>query len=98
MRPDILFVVDGAHTLGSTPMLQLKHVDFFFTNCHKWFCGPKGTAFLFKNKNVTPTVMDFRPVVLSHGINTGFNSEFVWSGLKDYTVYLGGNIEKKKKV
>lgn len=90
-RPDICFIVDGAHTLGSFNIfenLDLKCIDYFFTNCHKWFCGPKGTAILFKNELVRSEHL-IKPAVRSHGCNSGFNSEFVWSGLRDYPSYLG---------
>ena len=96
-RPDICFIVDGAHTLASIKNLEcldLKNIDYFFTNCHKWFCGPKGTAFLYKNELVS-LENSIKPAVRSHGCNSGFNSEFIWSGLKDYSSYLGlyGNLD-----
>lgn len=87
-RPDILFVVDAAHSLGSIKNIDLNDVDILFTNCHKWFCGPKGTAFMYRNENSTSKI-DLKPAVLSHGINSGFNSEFIWTGLRDYSSYLG---------
>lgn len=87
-RPEILFVVDAAHSLGSVKHFSLDllpNIDVLFTNCHKWFCGPKGSGFLFVKENS----FKIRPSVYSHGINSGFNSEFIWSGLKDYSIYLG---------
>jgi isopenicillin-N epimerase len=90
-RPDICFIVDGAHTLGSFNIFQnmdLKNIDYFFTNCHKWFSGPKGTAILYKNEFVNIEHY-IKPAVRSHGCNAGFNSEFIWSGLRDYSAYLG---------
>jgi len=33
--------------------------------------------------------MRVRPSIQSHGISSGFNSEFIWSGLKNYSQYLG---------
>ena len=91
IRSDIVFIVDAAHSLGSVNNFDLRNypnIDFLFGNCHKWLCGPKGTAFLYKNSNIKEK---FRliPAVQSHGINSGFNSEFIWSGLKDYSIYLG---------
>ncbi|RNA15003.1 L-cysteine desulfhydrase 1 isoform X2 [Brachionus plicatilis] len=87
-RSDILFVVDAAHSLGSVKNFtidQYPNIDIMFTNCHKWFCGPKGTGFLY----VKEISFRIRPSVQSHGINSGFNSEFIWSGLKDYASFLG---------
>jgi len=95
-RADIILVVDAAHSLGSVKKFDLRNIDILFTNCHKWFCGPKGSAFLFKNEHLqAKKSFELRPAVLSHGINAGFNSEFIWSGLKDYSAYLGlyGNLE-----
>lgn len=94
IRSDILFVVDAAHSLGSVKEFRMDrypNIDIMFTNCHKWFCGPKGTGFLFVRDNV----FRIRPAVQSHGINSGFNSEFIWSGLKDYSNFLGlyGNLQ-----
>lgn len=89
-RPDMIFIVDGAHSLGSVKDLNLStsSIDIFFTNCHKWFCGPKGTAFMYRSERVGEK-MQLKPAVRSHGINSGFNSEFIWLGLKDYAHYLG---------
>ena len=88
-RPDILFIVDAAHSLGSVKHFNLKelaNVDLLFANCHKWFCGPKGTALFYKNKLSNVNIL---PAVKSHGINGGFSSEFIWSGLRQYSSYLG---------
>ncbi|RZA05923.1 MAG: aminotransferase class V-fold PLP-dependent enzyme [Proteobacteria bacterium] len=42
----IVVIVDGAHGVGSLPLfLKSLPVDFYGGNLHKWFMGPKGTAF-----------------------------------------------------
>lgn len=42
----ITVVVDGAHAIGSLPLqIAALPVDFYGGNLHKWFMGPKGTAF-----------------------------------------------------
>ena len=43
---DVILVVDGAHALGALPLSfhQLRDVDFYGTNLHKWMLGPKGTG------------------------------------------------------
>jgi selenocysteine lyase/cysteine desulfurase len=44
---NILIIVDGAHSIGSVKDLDLNemiNIDLIFMNCHKWFCGPKGSG------------------------------------------------------
>jgi isopenicillin-N epimerase len=45
-KKGIVVVVDGAHAVGALP-LQLEAIgaDFYGGNFHKWFMGPRGTAF-----------------------------------------------------
>jgi isopenicillin-N epimerase len=92
-RGDRLLIVDAAHTLGSFRRFSFdsyfKNVDLLFTNCHKWFCGPKGTALLYKNEKLDCKNVHIRSAVLSHGFQNGFNSDFIWSGLKDYSNFVG---------
>ena len=96
-RPDIVCIVDAAHGLGSvrdfnfmSDRLLTPNIDLMITNCHKWFCGPKGTALLYRSERlVSNPLMQLRPSVQSHGINSGFNSEFSWTGLKNYANFLG---------
>ncbi|XP_025097548.1 probable L-cysteine desulfhydrase, chloroplastic isoform X2 [Pomacea canaliculata] len=79
-------LIDGAHALGSLNLhLEKLNVDFYVSNCHKWFCSPKGAAFLYVRKDHKNHV---RPLVISHGYGYGFSSEFIWSGLKDYSPFL----------
>ena len=94
IRPDIVFIVDGAHSLGSVSNFSIKelsNVDIFFGNFHKWLCGPKGTAFLFKSNKIN---FKITPAVQSHGFSKSFLSEFIWSGLREYSSYLGSYILK----
>ncbi|XP_033123948.1 putative L-cysteine desulfhydrase 1 [Anneissia japonica] len=78
--------IDGAHALGSLPInLHDIGADYYSSNAHKWFCSPKGAAFLYVRKELQKSV---RPLVISHGFGSGFNSEFMWSGLKDYSPFL----------
>ncbi|GFN77488.1 isopenicillin n epimerase [Plakobranchus ocellatus] len=79
-------LIDGAHALGSIPLdLQAIDPDYYVSNCHKWFCSPKGAAILY----VTPALQhQVRPAVISHGLGSGFSSEFVWTGLHDYSPVL----------
>ncbi|XP_071955002.1 uncharacterized protein [Antedon mediterranea] len=78
--------VDGAHSLGALPVnLRELDADYYASNAHKWFCAPKGTAYLYVSKRLQSSV---RPLIISHGFGSGFNSEFMWSGLKDYSSFL----------
>ncbi|XP_077862119.1 uncharacterized protein LOC144343467 [Saccoglossus kowalevskii] len=83
---DVPVLVDGAHSLGS---LSLNIVDigadYYVTNAHKWFCAPKGCAFLYVRKELQQTV---RPLVVSHGFGSGFSAEYMWPGLIDFTSFL----------
>mmetsp|Transcript_40342 Transcript_40342/g.111120 ORF Transcript_40342/g.111120 Transcript_40342/m.111120 type:complete len:348 (+) Transcript_40342:469-1512(+) len=84
--PDALVVVDAAHSLaGSTLELRPAVADALVTNCHKWFCGPKGTAVLY----VDPQHQEWvKPLVISHGFGSDFVSGFYWSGLTDFSSWL----------
>jgi len=84
--PEALVVVDAAHALGGFPLsLRTAKVDALFTNCHKWFCGPKGTAVLY----VAPEHQSWvEPLVISHGFGADFVSGFYWSGLTDWSSWL----------
>lgn len=50
-RNNTLVVVDGAHAPGAIPLRlgELSDVDFYGGNLHKWFLGPRGTAFGWVN-------------------------------------------------
>lgn len=57
INPNILVVVDAAHSLAHTPvdMLELRNggVDMIGGSLHKWLCNPIGVGFLFmKQKHI----------------------------------------------
>lgn len=71
-------LVDGAHALGTLPLcLRDLGADFYVSNAHKWFCSPKGAAFLYVRKELQSSI---HPLLISHGYGFGFNSEFMWAG------------------
>nr|XP_022333506.1 probable L-cysteine desulfhydrase, chloroplastic [Crassostrea virginica] len=83
---NIPILVDGAHALGSVNLqLDLFSPDFYVSNCHKWFCCPKGSAFMYVKEGRQSQI---RPLIVSHGFDSGFNSEFIWTGLHDYSPFL----------
>lgn len=83
-------ILDGAHAPGAITDLNLHQLqpvcDFFIGNCHKWLCAPRGVGFLWVHpSHKTHT----RPLVISHGWGSGFSSEWIWDGNRDYSSYLG---------
>lgn len=80
-------LVDGAHALGMLPLdLASLQPDYFVTNCHKWFCGPRGTAIMWVRPDRKAGI---RPLITSHGSGHGFTSDFIWDGCRDYAPILG---------
>lgn len=56
----IMTCIDGAHPLGMMKVdLKELNPDFYATSGHKWLLGPKGTGFLFINKN---TIQELKPI------------------------------------
>uniref|UniRef100_A0A0B6ZZS0 Aminotransferase class V domain-containing protein n=1 Tax=Arion vulgaris TaxID=1028688 RepID=A0A0B6ZZS0_9EUPU len=85
-RANVRVFVDGAHALGALSLnIAALDPDYYVSNAHKWLCCPKGAAFLYVKRGLQHQV---RPVVVSHGLGSGFNSEFIWSGLHDYSPML----------
>ena len=75
------------------------------SNCHKWLCAPKGSAFLHVRKDKQAGI---HPLTISHGMTfplgdtTRFRHEFDWTGTRDLSAhcslpatieYVGGLIE-----
>lgn len=83
---EVQVLVDGAHALGALPVnVRQLDPDFYVSNTHKWFCNPKGAAFLYVRREFHDSI---HPLTISHGYGSGFNSEFIWTGLHDYSPFL----------
>jgi isopenicillin-N epimerase len=88
--PRAVVIVDGAHGLASqdlAPLLSLpdgdpRKPDIYISNAHKWLCSPKGLAVMYASPAVAARV---RAAVISHGWGSGFTSEFMWDGARDYS-------------
>lgn len=87
--PGAFILADAAHGLFSLPMKLSGPgsigADALVTNCHKWFCGPKGTAVLYVSQECQSWI---DPLIISHGIGTDFASGFYWPGLADFSSWL----------
>lgn len=84
--PEAFVIVDGAHALGGLPLSLRKPIaDAYLTNCHKWFCGPKGTALMHVPAVHQPWL---RPLSISHGFGADAVSGFYWTGLSDFSSWL----------
>ena len=90
----VVTLVDAAHGPGAIEMdVTRLGADFITSNCHKWLCSPKGSAFLY----VRPEHQHgFRPMALSNYANapegtknrSKFNLEFDYVGTDDPTARL----------
>jgi isopenicillin-N epimerase len=88
----ILTVIDGAHAVGQIPLaLDDLGADFYTSNCHKWLCAPKGSAFLYARPECQALV---EPLVVSWGWQSEapgpsrFVDEQEWTGTRDIAAYL----------
>lgn len=90
----ILTFIDGAHTLGQITLdLERIDADFYTSNCHKWLCAPKGSAFLYARQDCQNLI---EPLVVSWGwgkvppfdAGTPFLSAMQWPGTMDPSAFL----------
>lgn len=91
-KAGILMLVDGAHALGQIPLnIPDLGVHMYTANCHKWMCGPKGSALLWVHPNMQQHTL---PVVTSWGagglsIGDGaFIDEHEYVGTRDVSPFL----------
>ena len=80
-------LLDAAHGIGMIPLnLEKLGASYVTSNCHKWLCAPKGTAFLYVRKDKQKKI---QPLTISHGHTfplgetTRFRHEFDWTGTQD---------------
>ncbi len=88
----ILSVIDGAHAVGQIPLeMGDLGADFYASNCHKWLCAPKGSAFLYVRPDRQHLV---EPLVVSWGYESmtpgpsRFIDEQEFTGTRDPSAYL----------
>ena len=80
-------LLDAAHGIGMIPLhLDELGASYVTSNCHKWLCAPKGTAFLHVRSDKQHKI---QPLTISHGhtfplgATTRFRHEFDWTGTQD---------------
>ena len=84
-------LLDAAHGIGMVPLnLDELGASYTTSNCHKWLCAPKGSAFLHVRKDKQA---DIHPLTISHGMTfplgdtTRFRHEFDWTGTRDVSAH-----------
>lgn len=108
----IITIIDGAHIPGHIPLnLEEIKADFYTGTLHKWLLGPKGSTFLYVNKNFQNLV---EPLIISWGYEAAkptkskFLEENEMQGTRDISAFLTvpsimkffdeNDIEKRKSV
>ena len=84
-------LLDAAHGIGMVPLnLDELGASYTTSNCHKWLCAPKGSAFLHVRKDRQANI---HPLTISHGMTfplgdtTRFRHEFDWTGTRDMSAH-----------
>jgi isopenicillin-N epimerase len=86
----VRIIIDGAHGVGFVPSLAPSELgcDYYTSNCHKWLCSPKGSAFLWVREELREGL---RPLALSNSAErpragrAQFLTEFDYLGTTDCT-------------
>lgn len=102
----VAVLLDAAHGIGMVPLsLDALGASYTTSNCHKWICAPKGSAFLHVRNDLQHLI---HPLTISHGMTfplgdtTRFRHEFDWTGTRDLSAacsipatidYVGNMVE-----
>ena len=91
-------LIDGAHAVLTLPLdLDSLGASYYTSNCHKWLCTPKGSAFLYVRPDRQKSSYgagQIHPAVVSHGYNMSCEGrpalfdEFDWPGTDDPSPWL----------
>mmetsp|Transcript_926 Transcript_926/g.1156 ORF Transcript_926/g.1156 Transcript_926/m.1156 type:complete len:510 (-) Transcript_926:130-1659(-) len=89
----MITVVDGAHGLLAQDVdfaniLDPAFIDVYLSNGHKWLSCPRGIAFMHcPQEHLRETILR-QPALVSHGVDDGYLSRFLWDGCRDYAAQL----------
>ncbi|KAJ4479393.1 pyridoxal phosphate-dependent transferase [Lentinula aciculospora] len=95
---DVWSVVDGAHSIGQEPDLNLAEADpdFWVTNCHKWLYAKRSCALLYVPKRNQHIIKASFPT--SHAYISpekrdvlNFVEQFEWNGTIDFVPYISAS-------
>jgi isopenicillin-N epimerase len=88
----LITIVDGAHIPGHIPLnLHEIKADFYTGTLHKWLLAPKGSTFLYVNKNWQSRI---EPLIISWGYDAAqptkskFLEENEMQGTRDTSAFL----------
>ena len=88
----LITIVDGAHIPGHIDLnLSELKADVYTGACHKWLMGPKGSSFMYVNKENQHWV---DPLLISWGFQSDFPSDSSFidyhqtTGTRDYAAFL----------
>jgi selenocysteine lyase/cysteine desulfurase len=86
----MITLVDGAHGLLAQEVnfTKLPSVDIYLSNGHKWLSCPRGVAFVYCPQEELRETILRNPAVISHGVDDGYLSRFLWDGCRDYAAQL----------
>jgi len=90
-KKGVMVLLDAAHGIGMIPLnIEKTGASFTTSNCHKWLCAPKGSAFLHVRKDLQESI---HPLTISHGMTiplegtSRFRHEFDWTGTRDISAW-----------